>query len=108
MSERPYSPNRLAERWECSIDHIYSLLGSGRLQGFKLGGKLWRVSAGEVERYECQTTGSGSSRGDGAPSGTKAESDIAGALSLKHRLKRERRSVSLPENVTRLHDRHRD
>lgn len=106
---RPYTPERLAERWECSAEHVRRLLATGRLHGFKLGGKLWRISAGEVERYECQQTiGSESSRGDGAPSGTKTEGASDGVLLQRHRLKRGLRSETLPENVTRLHGQRND
>lgn len=102
--ERPFTPERLAERWECSAEHIRKLLSSGRLHGFKLGGKLWRISAGEVERFECQTTDLGSSKDDGSPFGTKAESAVVGALKQQHRLRREQRLGHLPENVTRFYD----
>lgn len=58
--DKPYSVPALAERWSVSVWAIYGLLRDGRLQGFKLGGKLWRISAGEVERWENGgATGSG-------------------------------------------------
>lgn len=102
MSERPYTPERLAERWECSPQHIYNLLGRGDLHGFKLGGKLWRIAASEVERIECQTTASESSRADLSSSGTRPESAIAGDLQLRLLRMREQRLGSSPANVTRL------
>jgi len=54
--KRPYTPETLAERWQCSAPHIYRLLNSGQLPGFKLGGKLWRVRAEDVEEYESRVT----------------------------------------------------
>ncbi len=51
----PYSVARLAERWECSERLIYKLIERGDLQCFRPG-SLIRISAAEVERFECQTT----------------------------------------------------
>ena len=51
--KRPYTPETLAERWECSPELIRRMLKSGELQGFKVGGKLWRIRYEVVE--ECPT-----------------------------------------------------
>ena len=48
---RPYTPVTLAERWDCSTAHIYNLLNSKALSGFKLG-KLWRIPVEAVAAYE--------------------------------------------------------
>lgn len=45
----------LADHWGCSADIIYGLIRGGELQAFKLGGKLIRIRAEEVEKFECQT-----------------------------------------------------
>lgn len=55
MTARPYSPETLAERWACSAEKIRTMYRDGELSGFRLG-KLIRIPANEVERYECQTT----------------------------------------------------
>jgi excisionase family DNA binding protein len=52
MMEAPYTPETLALRWHCSPQHIRRMLADGRLRGFKLGGKLWRIVASEVARIE--------------------------------------------------------
>lgn len=44
----------LAEHWGCGTDTVYTLVRSGDLPHFKLGGKLIRIRAEEVERYECR------------------------------------------------------
>lgn len=49
---RPFTPETLAERWECSPRHIRKLIGSGEIAAFRLGGKLVRIPAEEVERVE--------------------------------------------------------
>jgi len=51
-----FSVATLAQHWGCGTDTVYSLIRSGDLRAFKLGGKLLRIRADEVERYECQTT----------------------------------------------------
>lgn len=53
MSDRPYSIATLAERWGCSDDVVRRLVSQGHLQSFRVGA-LIRVSAAEVERYECK------------------------------------------------------
>ncbi len=49
-----YTPETLAERWLCSGRHIRSMIARGDLKGFRLGGKLLRISAEEVENYESR------------------------------------------------------
>ena len=56
MSARPYSPETLADRWGCSSEKIRQMYHLGELHGFRLG-KLIRIPANEVERFECQNTG---------------------------------------------------
>jgi len=56
--ERPFTVARLAAHWGVSEWMVYDMLQDGRLRGFKLGGKLWRISAEEVARCE---------NGDGIP-----------------------------------------
>lgn len=60
LSPRPtgatvYSVASLAEHWGCGTDTVYALIRSGDLHAFKLGGRLLRIRALEVERYECRT-----------------------------------------------------
>lgn len=55
MAQRIFDVTTLAEHWACGTDTIYSLVRSGELAHFKLGGKLIRIRADEVERYECRT-----------------------------------------------------
>lgn len=52
---KPYSPETLADRWGCSAEKIRTMYRNGELPGFRLG-KLIRIPAAEVERYECQNT----------------------------------------------------
>ena len=52
---RVYDVASLATHWGCGADTVYNLVRSGELHCFKLGGKLIRIRAEEVERYECRT-----------------------------------------------------
>jgi len=47
-NRRPYTVKSLAERWQCSDEHVRKLVRSGALQAFALGGKLIRISKIEV------------------------------------------------------------
>jgi excisionase family DNA binding protein len=49
---KPFTPESLGERWGCSAEKIRQMFHSGELPGFRLG-KLIRIPAIEVERYEC-------------------------------------------------------
>ena len=49
---RPFTPQSLAEHWNCSPNTIYRLISSGQLRPFRLGGKLIRISVEEVLRWE--------------------------------------------------------
>lgn len=51
MTERPYSPAGLAERWQCSAQLVRNMLERGDLKGFRHG-KMWRIPAAEVARFE--------------------------------------------------------
>src|SRR3954471_3565809 len=48
----PYTPETLGERWGCSAEKVRQMFRGGELPGFRLG-KLIRIPAIEVERYEC-------------------------------------------------------
>lgn len=52
---RPYSPETLGERWGCSAEKIRMMFHAGELAGFRLG-KLIRIPASEVERFEREGT----------------------------------------------------
>lgn len=70
MAERPYSPETLADRWGCSAEKVRLMYRNGELPGFRLG-KLIRIPAAEVERYECQNTPSpGTGESGPSPSAT--------------------------------------
>ena len=75
--QRPFSVPQLAARWGCSEGLIRKLIRDKRLQCFRPGA-LIRISATEVERYECEvnqqnTPSSASDRGLPS-SGEKTES----------------------------------
>lgn len=53
LGEKPYTVEALAERWSISEWTIYNMLNAGRLRGFRLGSRMWRISAEEVARYEA-------------------------------------------------------
>lgn len=68
-----YSVATLAEHWGCGADTIYSLIRGGELRAFKVGGKLLRIRADEVERFECQNTACNDTEKPLPSSGTKAD-----------------------------------
>ncbi len=80
QADRPYSPETLADRWGCSAEKVRRMFHDGELQGFRLG-KLIRIPANEVERLECQITGSSSIAADTpSPSTTTSEGEFGSRL----------------------------
>jgi hypothetical protein len=77
------------------------------LHGFKLGGKLLRISSEEVERYEregaCGTTDSESSKAGSSSFGRKGavEGAIASARMIRPPLERRYGSSSELESISR-------
>lgn len=78
-SDRPYSVKQLAERLGCSESHIYRMIEAGQIKAFRFGGKLLRISAKEVERWEntdhlaSDNTNSDPSGETPAPTGKKKD-----------------------------------
>ncbi|TXN40662.1 helix-turn-helix domain-containing protein [Methylobacterium sp. WL119] len=57
-----YTPETLADRWQCSGNHIRNMIKRGDLAGFQYGGKLLRISAAVVAAYENSDTGKAQDR----------------------------------------------
>ncbi|AUN31998.1 hypothetical protein C0V82_16345 [Niveispirillum cyanobacteriorum] len=72
---KPFTPDTLAERWECSPRHIRDMINRGQLPAFRLG-KLVRISAESVQRIEeCGLSNIGDT---GAQLGSKKVGPSAG------------------------------
>lgn len=84
-----YSVSSLADHWSCGPDTIRSLIKSGDLPAFKLGGKLLRIRADEVERFECRSIASNDTVEPSPSSGTKRDdaTDIRLERLIEHRPK---------------------
>ena len=92
-----YTARTLAHRWHCTPQTVYNLRAQGLLQGFKLGGKLWRITEDEITALE-------GSRADGASCGKKADTDTAGGLlAQRQRQKRELRLQTSPATTKHSH-----
>lgn len=72
-AERPYTPERLAERWECSAATIRNLCRDGKLAHFKVG-KEYRIPLRIVEGIEACGETRCELSDTGAPSTSPGES----------------------------------
>ncbi|QDL92515.1 helix-turn-helix domain-containing protein [Paroceanicella profunda] len=80
---RPFTPDALAERWECSSTTIRAMIRAGDLPAFRVG-KLFRIPADAVMEYEaCQNGNSEGSTADGSCRGGRT---AAGAASASTRM----------------------
>jgi excisionase family DNA binding protein len=88
-SRKPYTVKELAERWQVSQEAVYALIRKhargepGGLPAFTIGGKLWRIRAEEVERWEgdggsMQSGNTGSERSTTPGSGSTKPSSSGG------------------------------
>ena len=52
--DRPnaFTPQMLADRWDCSERHVRNMIKRGDIRSFLFGGKLVRISSEEVDRFE--------------------------------------------------------
>ena len=76
MTTKPYSPETLGERWDCSAEKVRLMCRDGEIASFRLG-KLIRIPAAEVERYECQSLTPSPNTGDDGPSPSERANDLA-------------------------------
>jgi excisionase family DNA binding protein len=51
LGDKPYSPDDLAKRWQCSSQQIRDLVKRGELPHFRLG-RLIRIPAAAVDAFE--------------------------------------------------------
>lgn len=49
---RPFTPDQLAERWDCSAETIRQMVKRGDLYGFRIG-RLIRIPYAGVEAHEA-------------------------------------------------------
>jgi excisionase family DNA binding protein len=84
-----YTPAQIAERWQCSERHVRNMIASDELPSFRLGGKLLRIRAEDVEAFECQNGGSQDCGANSASHGTKqaASGDV---IDLEHQIQKRR------------------
>ncbi|RMC33731.1 helix-turn-helix domain-containing protein [Paracoccus alkanivorans] len=79
---RPYTPDQLAERWQCSAETIRNLVKSKQLPGFRCG-RMIRIPRQSVEEYEqCLKSPSENCAVATASRGERTEND--GVISLRH------------------------
>ena len=79
---RPYTPELLAECWDCSAETVRAMVRSGTLPAFRVG-KMMRITARAVEDYECGITGSDDSRAGSSSCGTTTE-EAGDVIALRH------------------------
>lgn len=68
---RPLTVAELADRWQCSRQHVHNLIGRGDLAVARIG-RLVRISWEEIDR--CERSGTGA---HGTPHGQRAAEPAA-------------------------------
>lgn len=86
----PLTVDQLAARWACSPAHVRNLIHRRELFAFRAG-RLIRIAASEVERFEC---GSSTTEGAGTLSGPRTDRPAASPSAPK--------IVALPNSVSRI------
>ncbi|WP_119840305.1 helix-turn-helix domain-containing protein [Pseudooceanicola algae] len=88
-AQRPYTPDTLADRWQCSAETIRQMCHRGQLHHFRTG-RMLRIPAQVVEEYECPTLASESSEAAFASTGP-ARTASECVVSLRHAPERKRK-----------------
>ena len=90
MSDRPYTVQELASRWQVSDEAIYDLIRrkDDPLPAFRVGGKLWRIRAEDVETWESaggntKSDATGSERSGTRSLGRTKPSSVGGMTTAK-------------------------
>lgn len=84
-----FTPATLAQRWQCSEQHIRNMIEKGKLPYFKIGDKLLRIRREHVEALECQNGDLQSSEENSVSLGTTSE-ESADVIDLEHRTQKRR------------------
>ncbi|WP_420910497.1 helix-turn-helix domain-containing protein [Roseivivax marinus] len=90
MSERPFTPAQLAQRWHCSAETVRTLFKTGRLQGFWLGRQI-RIPAASVQEFEACPTTASSAFVAVSPSSSTTRTASAAGIVLRHSPERKRK-----------------
>lgn len=93
MTMRPYTPDSLAERWQCSAETVRQMIKRGELRAFRVG-VMYRVPVDAVEEYECRTLPSGDFAAVSALSGAMPAASGT-AISLRHATERRQKPKPL-------------
>ncbi|WP_108500505.1 helix-turn-helix domain-containing protein [Paracoccus indicus] len=86
MTVRPYTPEMLADRWDCSGETVRAMIRSGTLPAFRVG-RMMRITAKAVEDYECGIIGSDVSKDDSSSCGT-TRTEPGDVIALRHTRRR--------------------
>ncbi|MBC8717498.1 excisionase family DNA-binding protein [Ochrobactrum sp. Marseille-Q0166] len=74
-----FTPDTLAERWQCSAQHIRDLVNKKKIPSFRVG-RLYRIPYSAVLDYECPTKSDRNySEENGTQSGMTASKQSVGA-----------------------------
>lgn len=53
MDQQVYTTKTLADRWQCSVDTIETMLRKGEIRAFRVG-RRWRIAQAIVLEHERQ------------------------------------------------------
>lgn len=83
---KPFTPETLAEHWDCSAETIRQMVSRGELPAFRVG-RMIRITQKAVEDHECKNIESDGSMGDLSSHGPM---QTASADAIALRLRRQR------------------
>ena len=88
-----FTPETLARRWVCSARHVRNLIKVGELKAFRVGGKLLRIRAQDVEEVERCSGELDDIEGNGQPSPEPEQAESVVRLARIERTLREQSTV---------------
>lgn len=79
-TDRPMTPEQVAEMWGCSANHVRNLIKRGELRAWRLGSRLLRIPPEAVAEFEQHRQITPSAPPVDPRANDKAESVIAVAV----------------------------
>lgn len=97
---RPFTPEILAARWQCSAETVRQMVKRGELRGFRVG-RMIRIPADAVEEMECHRSASDASEADFVSTGPTPM--VSGSvISLRHAPERQQKPKAETDTCARM------
>lgn len=86
IDKEVWTPQELAERWQCSDRTIHGLCNCGSLPAFRVG-RMFRIRIEAIEAYEAAGSGQAVEPGASSKAPMQVGSDVDQFIAIRHAAK---------------------